>query len=104
MKSFKIVNMKKFMRSIVILNIIILSIIFLLAKVSFSHNDETTMNYDTITISTGDTLWQIALLQQQINPYYETKDVRDIIAHIKKINQLQNSNLKVGQILKVPTI
>ena len=104
MKNLKIVNMKKFIRSVVILLLIVLGIIFLTAKVSLSHNEEGQMNYDTITVSAGDTLWQIASNEQKINPYYENKDIRDIISHIKKINQLQNSNLKVGQILKVPAI
>ena len=96
--------MKKFIRSVVILLLIVLGIIFLTTKVSLSHNEEGQMSYDIITVFTGDTLWEIASTQQEINPYYENKDIRDIIAHIKKINQLQNSNLKVGQILKVPAI
>ena len=95
--------MKKFIRSIIILILIVLGIIFFSTKTSFSHNENTQMNYDTLIVMQGDTLWQIALNQQEKNPYYENKDVRDIIQHIKNTNQLQNSSLKVGQTLKVPT-
>ncbi len=104
MKNLKIVNMKKFVRSFSILMLIVLGIIFFSTKTSLSHNENSQMNYDTLIVMQGDTLWQIALNQQEENPYYENKDVRDIIEHIKKTNQLQGSGLKVGQTLKVPTI
>ena len=47
--------------------------------------------YVTITVSKGDTLWTIA------RDYYQEKDVRDVIEQIKEINNLKNSNIKVGQ-------
>lgn len=102
MKKFRIVNRKKFIRSMSILLLIIIGIIMLFSKSSLSHNEHT--NYDTITVVKGDTLWQIALNQQENNPYYENKDVRDIIQNIKNINELTNSGLMVGQKLKIPTV
>lgn len=87
MKNLKIVNMKKFVRSISILMLIVLGIIFLSTKTSLSHNENSQMNYDTLIVMQGDTLWQIALNQQEENSYYENKDVRDIIEHIKKTNR-----------------
>ena len=47
--------------------------------------------YVTITVSRGDTLWTIA------RDYYQEKDVRAIVEEIKEINNLKNSNIKVGQ-------
>ena len=47
--------------------------------------------YVTITVSRGDTLWTIA------RDYYQEKDVRGIVEEIKEINNLKNSNIKVGQ-------
>lgn len=47
--------------------------------------------YITITVSKGDTIWTIA------KDYYQQNDVRDIVEEIKKINNLENSNIKVGQ-------
>ena len=104
MKNLKVINMKKFIRSITILSIIVIGIIFLLSKVSLSHNEKAKIDYDTITVIQGDTLWNIASEQQIDNPYFENKDVRDIIYQIKKINQLENSSLQIGQKLQVPII
>ena len=102
MKKFRITNKKKFIRSMSIMFLIIIGIILLFSKSSLSHNEHT--SYDTIIVVRGDTLWQIALNQQKNNPYYENKDVRDIIQNIKNINGLTNSGLIVGQELKIPTI
>ncbi len=102
MKRIRIVNKKKFIRSMSIMLLIIVGIILLFSKSSLSHNEHT--SYGTITVVRGDTLWQIALDQQKNNPYYENKDVRDIIQNIKNINELTNSGLMVGQELKIPTI
>ena len=104
MKNLKIVNMKKFIRSISILLFVVVAIIFLSTKVSLSHNEYPQLNYDTVTVIKGDTLWQISVEQQKNNPYYTNKDVRNIINHIKKVNNLKTSDLTIGQELKIPVI
>ncbi len=104
MKKMKIVNMKKFVRSICILIGIIIAIVLLFPKATLSHNDGKQPNYETISVSQGDTLWSIASNQQENNPYYIEKDVRDIIKEIKKVNQLNNSELQIGQTIKVPVL
>lgn len=104
MKKMKIVNMKKFVRSICILIGIIIAIVLLFPKATLSHNDGKQPNYETISVSQGDTLWSIASNQQENNPYYTEKDVRDIIKEIKKVNQLNNSELQIGQTIKVPVL
>lgn len=104
MKNVKIVNMRKFIRSIAILIGIVIAITFFSTKASLSHNDEGQMDYETICVSQGDTLWNIATNQQENNPYYGGKDVRFIVSELKEINQLESGNLQVGQELKVPVI
>ena len=94
----RIVNYKKFIRSICVL-IFLISIIF--AKSTFSHEE---VKYTTFYVAQGDTLWNIAENLQNSNKYYKNKDVRDIIANIKSINNLESSNLYVNQTLKIPTI
>ena len=91
----RIVNMKKFVRMIILMVgiIIISSICF--CNISFSKGEVKTK---TIYVSNGDTLWTIAREEQENNPYYENKDVRDIIYEIRKTNNLENnSNLNEGQ-------
>ncbi len=94
----RIVNYKKFIRSICVV-LFILSIIF--AKSALSHEE---IKYTTFYVAQGDTLWNIAEDLQSSNQYYKNKDIRDIIANIKSINNLESSNLYVDQELMIPTI
>lgn len=103
-RNLKIVNMKKFIRSTTILALIILSIILFLGKSSLSHSDKEQINYEKIFVVNGDTLWNIALDQQQNNPYYINKDVRFIVSEIRKINKLKNGSLQIGQELQIPVM
>ena len=52
---------------------------------------------ELVYVAPGDTLWEIA------NTYCdEDTDVREFIYKIKKLNNLKNSNLIVGQSFEVP--
>ena len=104
MKKMKIVNMKKFVRSICILIGILIALILFFPKATFSHNENEHPNYETVSVAKGDTLWSIATYQQENNPYYTEKDVRDIIKQLKKLNQLNHSELQIGQTLKIPVL
>lgn len=97
----KIVNKKKFIRSISIIIGLIIFIILLLINTSLSHTD---ISYKQIYISSGDTLWNIAKHEKENNIYFEDKDIRYIIDEIKYINNLNTSNLNIGDELIVPTI
>lgn len=104
MKNVKIVNMKKFIRSIVVILFIVILVTFFLAKASLSHNEKEELYYETILVCQGDTLWEIATQQQKDNPYYQNRDVRFVISELRKINNLDNASLRVGQEIKVPVI
>lgn len=97
----KIKNVKKFVRSILIILGIILSISLLISKASLSYKE---IEYKTISVSSGDTLWTIAAYNQSSNDYYENKDIRYIINDIMKINNLENSSLTIGQELLIPNM
>ena len=96
----KIVNVKRFIISTTILFLIIL---FGGSAVLNSTYSCTKIDYKTIYVTQGDTLWDIASQEQKTNSYYKDKDVRDIIYDIKNINNLKVSNLEIGQELKIPT-
>lgn len=94
----KIVNLKKFVVSIITILTIVLSIsLFTGNKVLSRANPE----YRIVIVSQGDTLWEIAKLEQQSNEYYKEKDLRYIINDLKSINNLANSNLYNNQKLLV---
>ena len=72
----KIVNMKKFIRSIlIILGILALCSIFI-TNPSLSRGD---VEYKTIYVMQGETLWGIAT-ELQSSSYYNGRDVRFIIS------------------------
>ena len=97
----KIKNIKKFIRSILIILGIIFAISLTISKATYSHGEK---QYKTIYVSEGDTLWTIATLESKNNAYYKDKDVRFIINDILKENNLNNSNINVNQELEIPTI
>ena len=97
----RIKNLKKFVRSIFIIIGLMLIIIFLIGKVSYSKKE---VEFKTICVSQGDTLWSIARLNQETNNYYKGKDIRFIINDLMEINNLENSNINANQELIIPVI
>lgn len=97
----KIVNVKRFIVSTIVLLFIIGSIINALVNSTFSYSEP---RYKTIYIDQGDTIWSIAKNEQENNEYYQNTDIQNIIISIKKTNDLKVSNLKVGQKLLIPII
>ena len=97
----KIVNKKKFIRSISITIGTLILLILMLSNVSFSHTE---IEYKEISVASGDTLWSIAKYERNNNLYFENKDIRDIIDEIKYINNLDSSNLNIGDKLTIPMI
>ncbi|MCI9016088.1 MAG: LysM peptidoglycan-binding domain-containing protein [Clostridia bacterium] len=97
----KIVNLSKFVRSIILLLGICILFCLFINNTSFSYGD---IQYKYIYVSNGDTLWKIAKEEKDNNKYYSNKDIRDIVDNIKYLNKLENSNLKMHQELKIPII
>ncbi len=97
----KIVSLRKFIRSILIILGIIICISLFINNTSLSHADT---KYKTIYVSSGDTLWDIAKEQKKTNSYYENKDIRDIINNIKSVNKLSSSDVSVNQKLVIPCV
>lgn len=94
----KIVNVKKFLRSIIVILGIIILMSLIISKSTFSHRE---IEYKTISVEKGDTLWTIATELQQTNCYYSNKDIRDIINSIMNLNKLSTSNLNENQELTI---
>lgn len=96
----KIKNKKKFITSTTILIFIVIFTILLSSK-AFSHGEYATK---TIYISSGDTLWTIASIEQECNKYYENKNIKEIVEDIKYMNSLEDSYIYEGQKIEIPTI
>lgn len=97
----KIINKKKFIRSISITIGLIIILILMLANISFSHTET---SYKTISVISGDSLWSIAKYEKENNIYFKNREIRYIVDEIKYINNLSTSNLHIGDKLNIPTI
>ena len=96
----KIVNKKKFIRSIIIMvAIIILAILGINSTYSKSK-----VAYKEDYILKGDTLWSIAENEINTNEYYKNSDIRDVMYEIKELNNIKNENLEIGQKIIIPNI
>lgn len=96
--NLKIVNGKKFIRSIAFIFAILFGISFMISNQSLSHTE---IQYKTIYVAKGDTLWSIAREEQENNPYYQNKSIQNIIVEIKQANHMKNSDLKTHQELRI---
>lgn len=96
----RIVNVKRFIISTTVLILFILFGGSVLLNSTYSCEK---IDYKTVYVTQGETLWKIASKEQEKNPYYKDRDIRDVIYDIKEINGLKVSSLTVGQELKIPT-
>lgn len=80
--------------------IIIFIVIIVFAKASYSKQE---IHYKVTYVDFVETLWSIAKEEQEINKYYEGKDIRTVINDIKHSNNLKDSNLYEGMELKIPS-
>lgn len=87
----KIVNRKKFIRSIAI--VIFLLIAIFNVSIAKSNNEEEIIDY---TIAPGQTLWSIA---REYTP--DSKDIRQTIYEIKQLNNMSDSTVYENQTIKI---
>ena len=100
MKKNKVIkiNLKKFIRALVLIIGITILITFLATKSIYSYEK---LKTKTIYTNKGDTLWNIALDEKENNKYYKDKNIREIVYDIKQINNMQDSIILPGETLKI---
>ena len=94
----KIKNPIKFIRSTLVLLILLYIIGSFFYNKTYAYKE---YSFKTITVSEGETLWNIAEFEKENNEYYKNKDIREIVFEIRENNNLTTSNLVVGQELKI---
>ena len=97
----KIVNMRKFFRTITLIILAIMCLLFIGFNNSYS---KTETKYKEEYAREGDTLWSIVENEYNKNAYFKDKDIREVIQEIKAINNMQYSNLKICQRILIPNI
>ena len=95
----KIVNKGKFIKTNLILIIIVGAII------GFTTNtySKVETKYKEEYVYSGDTLWSIAQNELENNKYFEGKDIRYVVNELKTVNNLTSANLKEGDKVKIPS-
>lgn len=88
----RIVNHKKFIRSIAILVFILIG----LFNISIAKTDKEKAEIITYTITKNETLWSIA---KQFTP--DTKDIRQTIYEIEKLNNMKDATIYEGQTIQI---
>ena len=97
----KIVNKKKFIRSVIIILSILILFLFGMNSITYSKRQ---VLYKEDYIIQGDTLWSIAEKQLNTNEYYKGQDIRKVIYDIEKVNNISNEKLTIGQKIIIPYI
>ncbi len=98
----KIVNKKKFLRSMMMLiGLVILIVLGLITTTTYS---KTEIGYKEDYVLKGDTLWSIAEQEVNQNEYYKNKDIREVMYEIRQLNHITNDNLEIGQKIIIPNL
>jgi hypothetical protein len=98
----KIVNKKKFVRSMMMLiGLVILIVLGLITTTTYS---KTEIGYKEDYVLKGDTLWSIAEQEINQNEYYKNKDIREVMYEIRQLNHITNDNLEIGQKIIIPNL
>ena len=100
MRRLRIVNKMKFIQTNVV--IIMLLILFVFSFINMASSN-TSISYKVDYIVQGETLWDIAKREAEMNKYYEGADIRDIVYNLREINHLENANVTEGVELKIPS-
>lgn len=88
----RIVNRKKFIRSMAI----VIFLLVALFNISVAKSNTPEAEIITYTISQNETLWSIA---KQFTP--DNKDIRQTIYEIEKLNNLDNATIYAGQTIQI---
>lgn len=96
-KRYVIISKFRFTLFIIFLLILSSILINLFLPNQIAYGNIQKREYDTIHISKGDTLWNIA-------KEYNTKkyDLRRVIHEIEITNNISNANIHPGDIIKIP--
>ena len=94
-RKYKLTNKKRFIIIVCVLVSVIISTTILITKRPEGKSEEI---YNEIIIKYGDTLWDIAV---EISD--GSIDVRKMVSEIRKINNMETSDLHIGQLVKIPS-
>lgn len=91
----KVVNKKKFIKSLITMLFVIILGILIMNNV-FASNEAVVKEDVEYVVCKGDTLWKIAERYK-----LENQDPREYIYEIEKLNNMSNATIYEGQVIKI---
>lgn len=91
-KRYVLKNRRRFYMIIMVLTVLLTVTVF----ASVVNGADSNNGYETITVERGDTLWDLA------KEYSNGTDIRIYIEKIKDMNDMSDSNIYAGDLLKLP--
>lgn len=92
---YKVTNLKRF-RRFMFISIFLLSIMIFSSVTTIKAYSKDIQQFDYISVKEGDTIWAIA------SKYAKQKEIREIIYEISLVNDIKDSSIYPGDIIKVP--
>ena len=95
LNKYKVTNVNKFKR-FMFLTILLISIIGFTSILTLNAYSKDIPQFDYVSIQQGDSLWAIA------KDYAGNKDIREVIYEISELNNIHNTPIQPGDIIKIP--
>lgn len=92
---YKVTNMKKF-KKFMFVSILSVSMFIFTFTATLNAYSKDIPQFDFISVQEGDTLWSIA------SSYSGNVEIRELIYNITKENNIQNSSIYPGDIIRIP--
>ncbi|WFA09735.1 LysM peptidoglycan-binding domain-containing protein [Tissierella sp. Yu-01] len=96
-RKYVIVDSKRFFAFITFVLLIFSLVLTLIFTFSKAHSSSYNQEYKEYHVVTGDSLWDISLRNMP-----EDYDVREMIYNIKKLNNMETSEIYHGDTIKIP--
>ncbi len=96
-------NFLRFGITMLIVSILLISTSMIAFAMFSDKTDDLLMEemYEMYFVNSGDNLWGIAINVNK-NVYHNSKDIRKIVNEIQKINNMDDTLLKIGDIIYIP--
>lgn len=95
LNKYKVTDIKKFKR-FMFLTILLISIIAFTSILTLNAYSKDIPQFDYVSVQQGDSLWSIA------KDYAGSKDIREVIYNISELNNIHNTTIQPGDIIKIP--
>ncbi|NLK63706.1 MAG: LysM peptidoglycan-binding domain-containing protein [Tissierellia bacterium] len=95
LNKYKVTDIRKFKR-FMFLTVLLISLIAFTSILTLNAYSKDIQQFDYVSVQQGDTLWSIA------KGYAGSKDIREVVYNISELNNIHNTPIQPGDIIKIP--